>query len=189
MKWRGSKAQLLEKFLSSCPPSENVLACPGPSCPPFTVTSDVRMRVLVSLTSPGAAGISVTPRGVPATLELPARVSLWAVFSARIAPKCLSLVLSASSRRLPVSETAVPNPRLPQPVPALRHGEHQTDNPQRLHYLTADAGEPAPGRGQRPLPAGAAAGPPVPGHQGCVSFPSRFPRCVRCTEYRGVFAE
>lgn len=56
---------------------------------------------------------------------------------------------------LPVPKAAVPHAGVPQPVPAVRHGEHAPDHPQRLHHLPADASQPPARCHQGLVPQGA----------------------------------
>lgn len=60
-----------------------------------------------------------------------------------------------------VSQAAVPN-WLSQHLPAVHHGEHTADHPQRLHYFPADASHPPARHGPRPVAKGTACWHPVP---------------------------
>lgn len=64
-------------------------------------------------------------------------------------------------RSVHVSQAAVPD-RLPQHLPAVHHGEHATDHPQRLHHFPADASHPPAGHGARHVTAGTARRYPLP---------------------------
>lgn len=75
---------------------------------------------------------------------------------------------------LHVSTAAVPD-RLPQHLPALHHGEHAADHPQRLHHLPADASHPSARHGSRHVAPGTARRYPLPCRSSRYGPPSADP--------------